>query len=38
MDYDFDDATANIGTYVEEVMAAIAASGAETGEGRFQTS
>ena len=37
MDYDFDDATKNIGTYIEEVMAALAASGANTGdENRFQ--
>ena len=38
MDYDFDDATKNIKTYIEEVMAAIANAGADTGEGRFQTS
>ena len=38
MDYDFEDAKNNIGTYVEEVMNAIAASGADTGEDRFQTS
>lgn len=38
MDYDFDDATKNIGTYVEEVMNALATSGANTGDtGRFQT-
>ena len=37
MEYDFDDATENIGTYVEEVMAAIAASGADTGDTRFKT-
>ncbi|WP_251316238.1 ABC transporter substrate-binding protein [Flintibacter muris] len=38
MDYDFDDATANIGTYVEEVMNALATAGANTGDtGRFQT-
>ncbi len=37
MDYDFEDATKNIGTYIEEVMAALAASGANTGdENRFQ--
>lgn len=36
IDYDFDDATANIKTYVKEVMEAIAASGSDTGEGRFQ--
>jgi iron(III) transport system substrate-binding protein len=38
MEYDFDDATKNIKTYIEEVMAAIANAGADTGEGRFQTS
>ena len=37
MDYDFEDATKNIGTYIEEVMAALASSGADTGSGRFQT-
>ncbi len=38
MDYDFEDATKNIGTYVEEVMNALANSGANTGDtGRFQT-
>ena len=37
MDYDFDDATANTKTYVEEVMNAIAASGADTGADRFKT-
>jgi iron(III) transport system substrate-binding protein len=37
IDYDWDDATANIGTYVEEVMNAIAASGADTGTDRFKT-
>ncbi len=37
MDYDFEDATANIKTYVEEVMNAIAASGADTGADRFKT-
>lgn len=37
IDYDFDDATKNIKTYVEEVMAALASSGANTGdENRFQ--
>ncbi len=37
MEYDFDDATKNIKTYVEEVMNALAASGANTGdENRFQ--
>ena len=38
IDYDWDDATNNIKTYVEEVMTALAESGADTGEGRFQTS
>ena len=37
MDYDFEDATANIKTYVSEVMEALANSGSDTGEGRFQT-
>ena len=37
MDYDFEDATANIKTYVEEVMTALSNSGADTGEGRFKT-
>ena len=37
MDYDFEDATANIQTYIAEVMDALANSGADTGEGRFQT-
>ena len=38
IDYDFDDATANIKTYVQEVMDAIAASGTDTADtGRFQT-
>ncbi len=37
IDYDFEDATANIKTYVEEVMTALANSGANTGdESRFQ--
>lgn len=37
MDYDFEDATNNIGTYVEEVMTALANSGANTEDtGRFQ--
>ncbi|MBQ0072346.1 MAG: ABC transporter substrate-binding protein [Spirochaetales bacterium] len=37
IDYDFDDATANIKTYVAEVMEALAASGAATGDTtRFQ--
>ena len=38
MDYDFEDATANIKTYVSEVMAALANSGANTDDtSRFQT-
>ncbi len=37
IDYDWDDATANIGTYVEEVMNAISASGSDTGADRFKT-
>ncbi len=37
MDYDFDDATKNIKTYVEEVMKALANAGSETGDDRFQT-
>ena len=37
MDYDFEDATNNIKTYISEVMEAIANSGSDTGEGRFQT-
>ena len=37
MDYDFEDATANIKTYVEEVMTALAEAGADTGDGRFKT-
>ena len=31
MDYDFEDAKNNIGTYIEEVMAALNAGGADTG-------
>ena len=39
IDYDWDDATNNIKTYVEEVMTALAASGADTAdESRFQIS
>ena len=38
MEYDFADATANTKTYIEEVMTAIANSGADTGEDRFKTS
>ena len=37
MDYDFEDAKNNIGTYVEEVMAALNAGGANTGADRFKT-
>ena len=37
MDYDFEDAKNNIGTYIEEVMAALAKSGADTGADRFKT-
>ncbi len=38
IDYDFDDATKNIGTYVSEVMTALANAGAATGDtSRFQT-
>ncbi|MBQ6510043.1 MAG: ABC transporter substrate-binding protein, partial [Flexilinea sp.] len=38
MDYDFADATANIKTYISEVMDALANSGADTGDtSRFQT-
>lgn len=37
IDYDFDDATANIKTYVGEIMEALANAGANTAdEGRFQ--
>ena len=37
MDYDFEDAKNNIKTYVEEVMTALANSGANTGADRFKT-
>ena len=37
MEYDFEDAKNNTGTYVEEVMAALANSGADTGADRFKT-
>ena len=37
MDYDFEDAKQNIGTYIEEVMNAITAAGADTGADRFKT-
>ena len=37
MDYDFEDAKYNIGTYIEEVMAALNAGGADTGADRFKT-
>lgn len=38
IDYDFEDATKNIGTYVQEVMDALAKAGVNTGEDRFKTS
>ncbi|MBR3475295.1 MAG: ABC transporter substrate-binding protein [Oscillospiraceae bacterium] len=37
MEYDFEDATKNIKTYIEEVMNAIANSGSDTGADRFKT-
>ena len=37
MEYDFEDAKNNTGTYVEEVMAALSKSGADTGADRFKT-
>ena len=37
MEYDFEDAKANTTTYVEEVMNALASSGADTGADRFKT-
>ena len=37
LDYDFEDAKNNIGTYIEEVMAALNAGGANTGADRFKT-
>lgn len=37
MDYDFEDATNNIATYITDVMTAIANSGADTGADRFKT-
>lgn len=37
MKYDFDDATNNIGTYITDIMNALANSGANTGSDRFQT-
>ena len=37
MDYDFQDAKDNTTTYVEEVMSALATSGADTGADRFKT-
>ncbi len=37
MKYDFQDAKDNTTTYVEEVMAALASSGADTGADRFKT-
>ena len=39
MEYDFEDATKNIKTYIEEVMTALANAGADTENAdRFQTS
>ena len=37
MEYDFEDATQNTKTYIEEVMTALANSGANTGSDRFKT-
>ena len=37
MTYDFEDAKNNTSKYVEELMAALASSGADTGSDRFQT-
>ncbi|MDO5331175.1 MAG: extracellular solute-binding protein [Bacillota bacterium] len=37
MEYDFEDASKNIGTYITEVMAAITAAGGDTADTRFQT-
>ena len=37
MEYDFEDAKNNTGTYVEEVMTALSKSGADTGADRFKT-
>ncbi len=37
MDYDFEDATNNVKTYIEDVMTALANAGADTGADRFQT-
>jgi len=37
MDYDFEDAKANVKQYIEDVMTAIANSGANTGADRFKT-
>ena len=37
MKYDFDDATNNIKQYIEDIMNALAKSGANTGDDRFQT-
>ena len=38
MKYDFEDATKNTKVYIEDIMNALASSGSDTGEGRFQTS
>ena len=37
MDYDFEDATNNVKTYIEDIMTALANAGADTGTDRFQT-
>ena len=37
MEYDFEDASKNIATYITEVMAAITAAGGDTADTRFQT-
>ena len=37
MKYDFEDATNNVKTYIEDVMTALANSGANTGADRFKT-
>ncbi len=37
MEYDFEDATNNVKTYIEDIMAALANAGANTGSDRFKT-
>jgi len=37
MDYDFEDAKQNVKTYIEDIMTALANSGANTGADRFKT-